>query len=767
MEELPKLSNSIINKDILRNIPDEYKKVIKEEFNILEIDEKLKNTLFFIIITKKLMYKNQYREVRNFLLETLKDFGVKTDIINIYREFLLQEDIVEHEDKYNDIIGKNKYIGGKESYKNLFIELKKYSEMRGGTINEGVWNKFIYMVKAIDQLKNEDLLKMKNNAISSLKETYKNYANEEQFSYKTGRKYACKVNDRPKRFWTKEAYIKNMELAMKVESNNLYNKTIVWIAENNNVLITDVSEFTKIVEDVIIGINKIIAKVLFNKEEAVKFASRNRANLEMVQKINEENINEFIKNKLRNVQILRDRMEDIRSMEILDSKINKLDPSISPLMKNVYNTINSEMSNWDKQNAIEKAVINYDTEFFKSYIDNPGNKILILVREYKTIMEYYDNWIKKYTMNRYNEFKKLYQKEKNSDYALMVTSILYLGRDKVINIVYSELLNRVLSNNEENTVNRTSLIEILAKKVIVYIISMAEDAVKTGTFARFCTFEDLKDKLRKERKNNEFILNFGELLYRLITTQSDVFKQTLIKHKDRSDSVVYINSEYINEFMNSSVTMTQFPMICEPRKFDIEKPENSYFPYLSATLNTLYIDNGRVLKSKFDQINQTEGSNVFYKAVEYLNSVRFKINNQMLNYVIEEWNNSDSYLFNGRNKIKQINSDDKPLLKKEKIAHNSKFQLYSNIINIAMLYRNQVLYFPVFGDFRGRLYTLSNYLSFQGNDLSRSLLLFDEDQNITKEGEDILNIYFASLGGFDKKSLNSRKEESHKLLKTF
>lgn len=77
------------------------------------------------------------------------------------------------------------------------------------------------------------------------------------------------------------------------------------------------------------------------------------------------------------------------------------------------------------------------------------------------------------------------------------------------------------------------------------------------------------------------------------------------------------------------------------------------------------------------------------------------------------------------------------------------------------------MYFPVFADFRGRLYTLSNYLSYQSNDLARSLLLFDYDEILTNKGLECLNIYFANLGGFDKLSWNDRIKKSNNLSVNF
>jgi DNA-directed RNA polymerase len=68
-------------------------------------------------------------------------------------------------------------------------------------------------------------------------------------------------------------------------------------------------------------------------------------------------------------------------------------------------------------------------------------------------------------------------------------------------------------------------------------------------------------------------------------------------------------------------------------------------------------------------------------------------------------------------------------VKNDILSHNSKYWIYSNILNIALLLKDQTIYFPTFLDFRGRVYPTPNYLSYQGNDLARSLLLFKQDPN--------------------------------------
>ncbi len=56
-EELPKLSDVIINKDLFNDVPGDYKGVLGDKFSLIEMDHKFINTLFFIFITKKIITK--------------------------------------------------------------------------------------------------------------------------------------------------------------------------------------------------------------------------------------------------------------------------------------------------------------------------------------------------------------------------------------------------------------------------------------------------------------------------------------------------------------------------------------------------------------------------------------------------------------------------------------------------------------------------------------------------------------------------------------
>jgi DNA-directed RNA polymerase len=149
--------------------------------------------------------------------------------------------------------------------------------------------------------------------------------------------------------------------------------------------------------------------------------------------------------------------------------------------------------------------------------------------------------------------------------------------------------------------------------------------------------------------------------------------------------------------------------------------------------------------------------------------MKFKINKIMLKFVLDEWENKESIIFKGFNVYKPILENDTKEIKKIKRSSNSKYQLYLNIINLAYLYKDQEFYLPVFVDFRGRVYPLSNYLNYQGGDLARSLLLFADcyGEIINEIGIECLNIYLANLAGYDKLSWNNRLNKVPEIVKEY
>jgi hypothetical protein len=353
-------------------------------------------------------------------------------------------------------------------------------------------------------------------------------------------------------------------------------------------------------------------------------------------------------------------------------------------------------------------------------------------------------------MNKYSKLREIFSKNKDKGYGIIVLMILYMGRDRTISFVFREILNVLFNPSSSGDlgegINKTNLNYMLAKRFIKHI-SLIENSNVDKAVNDLCTFLKLKELIKT--MNEIDLIHLGDTLFSLIQNGSELFVLELIKSKNNAEVLVKLNYNYYNSLIKSSVTINQLPMIVPPRAVEAN---GLYFPYVRAENNILNLSENQIIKGKYDQRYKTEGSDLFYNSINYLNSIKFKINIPMLMLVIEEWNKDKSLLFKGYNKYKEISDEDSRIIKKEKEKHNGLYHLYLNIINIAILFRAQVFYLPVFSDFRGRLYTLSNYLSYQGNDLARSLLLFDSSEVLNDKGYECLNVYFSNLAGYDKKS---------------
>jgi len=622
------------------------------------------------------------------------------------------------------------------------------------------------MLKCINIFKIRELEMLGEKLLINLKTDYKNLATVDQFygfpSPKEGR-----IEVRGSKPWKSRAYQNSFDVSLKNILNELNKELISWISERNNILFSDVSNWKVVFDEVILDMNKYLGLILFDIDSKDLILSSNPKIISYINRINKINISEFYeKNRSRNVGLLYELIIKTGSMKVLENKINMFSFNESPLLQMLDELINAPNINLiDKQATIERALVDYELKYFKEYFGKSKNQIKIITQEYENILNNYNVFIKGFTMNKYSKLREMFSKNKDKGYRIIVLMILYMGRDRTISVVFKEILN-ILFNPSSNLdlgtgINKTKLIYMVARKYIKYF-SLIETTDVDKTVNNLCTFKELKELIKNMTEIE--IVHLGDTLFSLIQNGSELFALNLIKSKKDAELMVKLNSNYYNSLIISTVTISQLPMIVEPRKVG---PDGVYFPYIQAGTNVLNLNENKIIKGKFEQRYKTEGSDLFNYSINYLNSIKFKINIPMLMFVIEEWEKEKSILFKGYNKYKEIFEEDSSFIKKEKVKHNALYHLYFNIINIAILFRSQVIYFPVFADFRGRLYTLSNYLSYQGNDLARSLLLFDSNEELNDQGYECLNVYFSNLAGYDKKSWNDRLNISDKITNDF
>lgn len=140
---------------------------------------------------------------------------------------------------------------------------------------------------------------------------------------------------------------------------------------------------------------------------------------------------------------------------------------------------------------------------------------------------------------------------------------------------------------------------------------------------------------------------------------------------------------------------------------------------------------GSSLREKHSLENKKE----LFDSINYLDSIKFKINNDFLEFIL----NDGFYL---------LSSEDEKNWTQNLIS-----------IKIAQTFLNIPFYINTFADWRGRIYTNSFFISYQGSDLAKNLLYFNEDEILNEKGFDYLYIYGANAyneNGLAKKSINER-----------
>jgi len=178
-------------------------------------------------------------------------------------------------------------------------------------------------------------------------------------------------------------------------------------------------------------------------------------------------------------------------------------------------------------------------------------------------------------------------------------------------------------------------------------------------------------------------------------------------------------------------------MLCQPNKWNSKE----YGGYLNNNIEK----NNLITGIGANNYHKIYNLNNLYKAVNYLNSLKFKVNNELLDFVIT----NKSTIF------KNYYHSDKTLTE-DRINDNILRDFVT--LEIAKTFSNIPFYLNTFADWRGRIYTHSYYLSYQGSDISLALLQFDKGQYISNSGLYFFKVYGANLHDENKISRASYRD---------
>jgi hypothetical protein len=391
------------------------------------------------------------------------------------------------------------------------------------------------------------------------------------------------------------------------------------------------------------------------------------------------------------------------------------------------------LDNGVKQLMLEKFILGYEKEFILNLIHNLDNNIKnykLLARIYKHSTPHFENRIESIIRQHLIRNSELYNSNKKDlnkiGDNLALSLFIVLDVKDIINILFSKVI-RLISTT--NGIKQTQLINQLGDEMFI-TFKFNSDLVKLKnklSEEELIIVTEVKKGLELRNLPIDSKIQFGQLLLDLLMDEfSYIFERIMIYDNNESNIYISITKEYLRILSSIIFNPIKLPMIVEPKIWS----DKNIGGYLLDEFNELVKNNEIVRSNPYLKI-QSSITNTQINTINFLNSIPFEINKNMLNFIKIEGEKEGSIIFNGYNKLHpladKINDDNiDSKLKLDIISHNSLYWNYTYIINIALLMKNNTIYLPTFLDFRGRIYPSPNYLSYQGGDLARSLLLFKD-----------------------------------------
>ena len=186
-------------------------------------------------------------------------------------------------------------------------------------------------------------------------------------------------------------------------------------------------------------------------------------------------------------------------------------------------------------------------------------------------------------------------------------------------------------------------------------------------------------------------------------------------------------SNFYIEDINKTVIINPhtFPMLCKPLPWS----DSNFGGYLNNELIKTPLIN-----TNSDSKHKTINIDILYKSINYMSQIKFEINNLLLDFILSK---KGEFLFSSKEDKK------KP---------------YDIILGQACLLRDREFYIPLRADFRGRIYTDSYYLNFQGDDFSKAIIQFREGEPLTPIGRRYLDIFTANSYNYEGINKNNYEE---------
>nr|P33541.2 RecName: Full=Probable DNA-directed RNA polymerase [Neurospora intermedia]CAA36326.1 RNA polymerase [Neurospora intermedia] len=227
-----------------------------------------------------------------------------------------------------------------------------------------------------------------------------------------------------------------------------------------------------------------------------------------------------------------------------------------------------------------------------------------------------------------------------------------------------------------------------------------------------------------------FFVKLGDIFINTFTSPLNPIFERVFENEIYS---LKINKEYENEIMESLVISPKaLPMVCPPLPW-------GHGIRGGNLINLTDTQDESLVVGSFHHRHKIAITDKLYNVINKLNAFKFKINGDLLSYL----QNEGSFILD--------------------FYKNTKKDTYINnmiTIDIARTYLNTPFYLNVNIDWRGRIYTQSFYLDYQGSELSLALINLFEGKKLDEKGLFFFYVYGANIyndgGKFSKKSFQDR-----------
>jgi len=281
--------------------------------------------------------------------------------------------------------------------------------------------------------------------------------------------------------WSSYSYDKAFNSVFKESINKINNILMKWISKEEEIKYNNIDSIANIVQDKILELNKNLADLLLLNMKNNNIIINKNSVLAKICKINKDSVNIFMKDSNRDIQTLFNIIKDIENMESLDNSVDKLSSLNTPLLRIIKGILDSDLSNFEKQVAIEKGLIEYELNYFYKNMDTHETRNKILHKVYPQFKKGYNELIRDYSKNNYLKLTKYVDginiediinntnsntDNYNKEYyrIIVILVIMYLGIDICISYSFSQIVNLLSNNIEDN--KRTNIVFNLGNRTI-------------------------------------------------------------------------------------------------------------------------------------------------------------------------------------------------------------------------------------------------------------------------------------------------------------